>query len=74
MAAVLKSNGVRLALDAGNGVTRHVMVGFPDPADGHQAEAAALPEATATTGRAAATAAGPLRSMARAWRWMRATG
>jgi hypothetical protein len=69
------SNGVRLALDEGDGVRRcHVMVGFSDSADGKQAEAAALPEATATTGRAAATAAGPLRSMARAWRWMRATG
>ena len=51
----------RLALDAGDGVTRHVMVGFSDPADG-QAEAAAISEAAATAGRAAATTTGPLRS------------
>jgi hypothetical protein len=48
-------------MDAGEGVTRHVMVGFSDPADG-QAEAAAISEAAATAGRAAATAAGSLRS------------
>jgi hypothetical protein len=46
-------------MDAGEGVTRHVMVGFSDPADGKQAEAAAVSEATATAGRAAATATGP---------------
>src|SRR5262249_12628951 len=49
----------RLALDAGDGVTRHVMVGFFDPADGNQAETAAVSETTTTAGRAAATTAGP---------------
>jgi hypothetical protein len=49
-------------MDAGEGVTRHVMVGFSDPADGNQAEAAAVSETTTTAGRTAATAAGSLRS------------
>jgi len=49
----------RLALDAGEGVTRHVMVGFSDPADGNQAKAAAVSETTATAGRAAATTTRP---------------
>jgi hypothetical protein len=39
-------------------VTRHVVVGFSEPANGNQAEAAAVSQAPATTGRAAATAAG----------------
>jgi hypothetical protein len=47
-------------MDAGEAVTRHVMVGFSDPADGNQAEAAAVSETTTTAGRAAATATGPL--------------
>jgi hypothetical protein len=58
------------------------MVGFSDLAvpegrgDANQAEAAAVSEATTTAGRAAATAAGSLRmiSMARASRWMWASG
>ena len=39
--------GARLALDAGDddGVTRHVMVGFFDLADGNQAEATAVSQA-----------------------------
>jgi hypothetical protein len=59
-------------MDAGEGVTRHVMVGFSDPADGNQAEAAAVSETTTTAGRAAATTTGPFG--ARAWLWMRAAG
>ena len=46
-------------MDAGEGVTHHVMVGFSDPADGNQAEAAAVSKTTTTAGRAAATATGP---------------
>src|SRR5262245_18409711 len=46
-------------MDAGEGVTRHVMVGFSDPADGKQAEAAAVSETTTTTGRAVATTTRP---------------
>jgi hypothetical protein len=53
-----------LALAAGDGVVRN-----------GKAEAAAVSQAAATTGGAATTATGPLRiSMARGWRWMRATG
>jgi len=53
--------GARLALDAGDddGVTRHVMVGFFDPADGNQAETAAVSQTAATAGGAATTTAGP---------------
>jgi len=43
---------------AGCGVTRHVMVAFFEPADGNQAEAAAVSQAAATPGGAAATATG----------------
>jgi hypothetical protein len=35
------------------------MVGFSDPPDGNQAEAAAVSETTTTAGRAAATTTGP---------------
>src|SRR5262245_27660712 len=45
-----------MALDAGDGVTRHVLVGFSEPAD--QAEAAAVSQTAASTGGAATTAAG----------------
>jgi hypothetical protein len=40
--------GRALALAADDGVTRHVMVGFSDPADGKQAEATAVSQAAAT--------------------------
>jgi hypothetical protein len=40
--------GRALALAADHGVTRHVMVGFSDPADGKQAEATAVSQAAAT--------------------------
>jgi hypothetical protein len=59
-----------MALAADDGVTRHVMVGFSDPAvpegkgDGNQAEAAAVSQAAATAGRATAPATGALRTMA----------
>ena len=46
-------------MDAGDGVTRHVMVGFFDPADGNQAETAAVSQTAATAGGAATTTAGP---------------
>jgi hypothetical protein len=53
---------VMVAVAADEGVTCHVMVGFSDSAVG-KAETAAVSEATTTTGRAAATATGPLRNV-----------
>jgi hypothetical protein len=46
----------------------------PRPPHEHATEAAAVSQAAATTGRAAATATGPLFHGERAWRWLRATG